>query len=848
MLPSFPYIDYVNNATEKNKRRNEREANLNSISNSVSPRFTLPAPTNTSKYPNGVYDINNNVIIQKRKPGRPSTKVSKPRSRKINRSLNDQTVIRFIDEHMQGAPVSSLSVKYGISQSTGFKLVADFHQRRGYPFRAARGGAQNKKITSEDCEFFSELLSNNPLITSAQIKEKLKEHNGKDLSVSTINKCIKTKMTEFGLPNFTIKKCVYVENRRNSEEILEKRIKYINIYRECLRQGKDFIFIDETPFNTVGFNNSGRAPAGMPCRIFKNFTRFKNITAITAIHRTFGIVMVSFVEGPVDQFVFLNFLEHLFSIMNDLKICPIYVMDNVRFHKTNRIQEAFQMTSNTCLLTAPWSCELNPIEYIFGIWKRRIKIPRNAQLTEIKKVIADGLLSITREEVSKTIYFVETILFQFALQRKNLVLHNNQHFFHNEYLNVGGDESKFLNYDPGVIIEDSNEQRTIEDNEENILCSFPLNMDSLDNIVSEQQQQQNDTMYIQTSNESNPFLNSPPLQNNSIDNSSECKQYSSINDNNDQILFGNECSSHIDLNERNFRSFSTADIPRSFDNEYPNHDNDILSDNDLNLRKNRPLNSKKDNVKSFHSFNESISQSSDLDQENNEFYVNFDLMADNIPKTTQNCSSSTELNYIQGNNAIVDNLSKTTQNCSSSTELNYIQGNNAIMIDNIPKTTQNCSSSTELNYIQGNNAIVDNLSKTTQNCSFSTELNYIQGNNAIMIDNIPKTTQYSSSSKKQGNFIPNPRLNERSNYILLTSNDNESSRRNFRCSSTSSINLNENIEESTQNNKNLSDKVAELTALQHICQKLASEIHHGNETSRSISSENSSSKTVRLSI
>ena len=111
--------------------------------------------------------------------------------------------------------------------------------------------------------------------------------------------------------------------------------------------GKDFIFIDETPF-TVCFNNHGRSPVGIPCRIFKEFTKFRNLTAITAIHRTFGIVSTSFVEGPVNQFVFMLFLNKLFNIMNSYNIRPIYVMDNVRFHKTEMIKELFNKTNNTC--------------------------------------------------------------------------------------------------------------------------------------------------------------------------------------------------------------------------------------------------------------------------------------------------------------------------------------------------------------------------------------------------------------------------------------------------------------------------------------------------------------------
>ena len=236
MLPSLPDIEYLNNATEKNKKRNEREANSNNILNSDLPSFSLPTTTYSTNYPNGIYDINTDVRIQKRKRGRPSTKVTKPSSRKVNRSLNKQTVMRFIDDLKEGAKIDILCTKYCISRSTGYKLRSDFNKLHDYPVRAARGGSKNRKITLEDSEYFYELLTSNPQITSPEIKEKLKERNGKDVSASAINKHLSAQMSKFGLLNFTIKKCVFVENRRNSEDILEKRIKYINIYRECLIQ------------------------------------------------------------------------------------------------------------------------------------------------------------------------------------------------------------------------------------------------------------------------------------------------------------------------------------------------------------------------------------------------------------------------------------------------------------------------------------------------------------------------------------------------------------------------------------------------------------------------------------
>ena len=233
--------------------------------------------------------------------------------------------------------------------------------------------------------------------------------------------------------------------------------------------------------------------------------------------------------------------------MNCYKISPVYVMDNVSFHKTKKIIDLFNKTNNTCLLTAPWSCELNPIEYIFGIWKKRIRIPRNVGLDDITDVISQGLLSITKEEVSKTIFFVETFIFNDALQRKNLILRNNQRFFHERYLKDGNNESKLLNYDPNLNLEDLNKDMMIDNDDETILCSFTANIPS---------QQLNDTEDIQNSNDSNSSLNSPPFQDDSLDCFSECDQNSS------------DCS--FDANDYSFNNYENFSSSETQDNCIPN--------------------------------------------------------------------------------------------------------------------------------------------------------------------------------------------------------------------------------------------------------------------------------------
>ena len=114
LLTSLTELSYVNNATEKNKKRNEREANLNNFKF----RFTFfQFPYIELQYHTGIYNVNTEVLIQKRKHGRPSNKTSEQSPKRVNRTLNNETVFTFINEMINGSSVKELSVQYGISES-----------------------------------------------------------------------------------------------------------------------------------------------------------------------------------------------------------------------------------------------------------------------------------------------------------------------------------------------------------------------------------------------------------------------------------------------------------------------------------------------------------------------------------------------------------------------------------------------------------------------------------------------------------------------------------------------------------------------------------------------------------
>lgn len=99
-----------------------------------------------------------------------------------------------------------------------------------------------------------------------------------------------------------------------------------------------------------------------------------NISAITAISEDYGIIHVTFVTGSVTKEVYTLFSNEILQLFKEP---TAFVMDNCKIHKGDDIYALFKSAGHEILYTAPNSPELNPIEYVFSIWKGRISIPVN---------------------------------------------------------------------------------------------------------------------------------------------------------------------------------------------------------------------------------------------------------------------------------------------------------------------------------------------------------------------------------------------------------------------------------------------------------------------------------------
>ena len=250
-------------------------------------------------------------------------------------------------------------------------------------------------------------------MSARQLVDELHQH-GINVHASSVNRHVRSPIMELhGFPRFSVKRVVRREEARNSPATLALRKEFVGKYQQLRRTGCPFIFIDESSFNCFENRISGRSPIGQRCIDRRRRIKLNNLTAITAISDLLGIIHVTFVEGGVGDVLFRIFITSLFETLR-LRLGPeaaVLIMDNAPIHKTDGVQELINGANHHLLYNAPWSCELNPIEYVFGIWKRRVIIPINiTKVTEILPILDSSFASISRPQVAKLVHFVETNL------------------------------------------------------------------------------------------------------------------------------------------------------------------------------------------------------------------------------------------------------------------------------------------------------------------------------------------------------------------------------------------------------------------------------------------------------
>jgi transposase len=272
----------------------------------------------------------------------------------------------------------------GIAISTGYLWIRNWNEEgyEGIKDKPNPGG-RPPKLDEENLEELRAELKKKDYWTTQEVKIKLLEKFGVDLSEDQIRRILRGKF------NMLFSKPYPIDYRRpiDAEIILDNQLELTLSLLDEKGIGKDEIaigFLDETrPQNTA---NTVRVWSFERIRMIKNTTKFDaNTIGFYAIK---GNSVKDFIQDSKATSI-AHFLENIKSSNNDYK-AMIIVIDNFASHRSKLVRDKARELGVYLVYLPPYSPDLNPIEFIWKSIKRILSISTVRDLCDMKNIISDS--------------------------------------------------------------------------------------------------------------------------------------------------------------------------------------------------------------------------------------------------------------------------------------------------------------------------------------------------------------------------------------------------------------------------------------------------------------------------
>ena len=168
-------------------------------------------------------------------------------------------------------------------------------------------------------------------------------------------------------------------------------------------EGRHLVYLDEVGFMVSSRLNRGRAERGESARVETTTIRSRNVSCISAIHRT-GVVHYEILEANANGERFRQYLHGLQEALLMRQIeDPIIVMDNVGFHHMDMVLEEMIILGLDHHFLPPYSPFFNPIENMFSQWKHYVRVQKPRSYDELTLAMNNVRNVITVEDCNNYI-------------------------------------------------------------------------------------------------------------------------------------------------------------------------------------------------------------------------------------------------------------------------------------------------------------------------------------------------------------------------------------------------------------------------------------------------------------
>lgn len=242
--------------------------------------------------------------------------------------------------------------------------------------KGKHGGHKPKLITEEHCTFLRELMEEDCTITLEYMQEQLEAVDGLRVGISTIHYRVIGFHYSFKIVK---KQCMAAI----TDAVKDHRRQYSRWLINAVMEGRNLVYLDEVGFQVSSRVNRGRAEKGESARLETTTIRSRNISCMSAIHRT-GVVHYEILEATANGERFRQYLHGLQEALLMRQIAdPIIIMDNVGFHHMDIVLEEMIILGLDHHFLPPYSPFFNPIENMFSQWKHYVRVQKPRTYDEL---------------------------------------------------------------------------------------------------------------------------------------------------------------------------------------------------------------------------------------------------------------------------------------------------------------------------------------------------------------------------------------------------------------------------------------------------------------------------------
>lgn len=200
-----------------------------------------------------------------------------------------------------------------------------------------------------------------------------------------------------------------ISYKKISNKIVHKNVKHMKIKVKELKKeiqssdSNNVISIDESSFDTnlrkiKGWNVKGK-------KVIKECkdSQRKRLTLILGISKN-NITGYKLIDGSANKISFEDFLtKDILSKIGNEKSHKL-LLDNARIHHALNIKTLVSNTKHKLVYNVPYNPETNPIEFIFGIIKQKMRNENNSTSKQLKSNLVKIIKLIKKEQLTNTFY------------------------------------------------------------------------------------------------------------------------------------------------------------------------------------------------------------------------------------------------------------------------------------------------------------------------------------------------------------------------------------------------------------------------------------------------------------